>query len=396
MNFAIKAFLSSRRIAIQNFLVRYENIYIWDYASKARFIAFMSALSPVTTGGAWALLYLLDLDGLAMSQRDLVEGIVVCSIISATMLALAGLAQVCVRYDVLHRPIFRFTLFVMAISQSLLYTVIGVFDGMSWLLFFMYAAIGFVLLAQRHVIISTALVIVTMILLSVFAKELPFTVRTYRFTNEVSIQSMTTVDLISNWLMLGVAGLVGVYLLGFLMGAWRHREEDLMAKSYVDELTSVLNRRAIMESLNEEVLRAIRGGYDLSIAMLDLDFFKNINDKHGHPFGDKVLVDVATHLSEVIRKKDLIGRYGGEEFLMILPECSGDLAGNILERLRTNLAAHVVFTEMHEEVSVTISAGLATLSKSDIQSASILSRADKALYQAKELGRNRVERLEAV
>ena len=141
--------------------------------------------------------------------------------------------------------------------------------------------------------------------------------------------------------------------------------------------------------MKEEFFRAKRGEYPLSVAMIDLDHFKVVNDSYGHPFGDKVLKLVAAKMSEITRKKDLLGRYGGEEFLIVFPECGGEQARRILERLRENMEAHIIHTPKSGEIQVTLSAGIAELEESDGVE-ELIRRADKALYHAKNIGRNKV------
>src|SRR5690606_34966481 len=156
-------------------------------------------------------------------------------------------------------------------------------------------------------------------------------------------------DLFTTWLAVLATSIFCSLILDILMGAWRYREEDLHSKSFQDELTTLLNRRAIQDGLKEEYFRANRGEYPLSVAMLDLDHFKNVNDSYGHPFGDKVLKLVSAKMLEITRKKDLVGRYGGEEFLIVFPECEAEQAVKILERLRQNMEAQILTTDFGQE-----------------------------------------------
>lgn len=155
-----------------------------------------------------------------------------------------------------------------------------------------------------------------------------------------------------------------------------------------DELTGVLNRRYIMKALNDEAERAQRARSPLSIAIIDLDFFKRINDTHGHPAGDEVLKSFAIALSANLRQNDKVGRYGGEEFLLVLPGSGKEDAGVVLERLR-EIVASLDWNAISSELRVTMSAGVAEFRVDDAP-ADVLSRADVALYQAKDAGRNRV------
>ena len=158
----------------------------------------------------------------------------------------------------------------------------------------------------------------------------------------------------------------------------------------LDELTGSHNRRSIMRALDEEVERAARGRTPCSVALIDLDWFKKINDRYGHPTGDEVLRTFAITMFANIRAIDKFGRYGGEEFLLILPETSDDAAERTLDRLRL-IVADLDWSTILHGMTVTISAGVVTLQPNETAD-SILARADIALYQAKDRGRNRIER----
>jgi diguanylate cyclase len=156
----------------------------------------------------------------------------------------------------------------------------------------------------------------------------------------------------------------------------------------VDELTGLLNRRYIMRSLNEEIARAQRTGTACSVAIIDLDFFKRVNDQFGHPVGDEVLRTFAITVFANLRPADKLGRYGGEEFLMILPDTAKDEAVVTLNRLRSILS-EVDWAAISGMMNVTISAGISEV-RSEDSAADILARVDAALYGAKDAGRNRV------
>ena len=154
-----------------------------------------------------------------------------------------------------------------------------------------------------------------------------------------------------------------------------------------DELTGLPNRRSIVKMLDDEIARGHRGT-PCSVAMIDIDWFKRINDGYGHAAGDEVLRTVAITVFANIRTNDRFGRYGGEEFLLVLPDTSRDEAGKIVERLRA-MIAELDWNAFAIEMAVTISAGLASLAPDD-SSDTILARADRALYAAKAGGRNRI------
>jgi len=156
----------------------------------------------------------------------------------------------------------------------------------------------------------------------------------------------------------------------------------------LDELTGSFNRRSIMRMLSEEIDRARRNGASCSIALIDLDWFKRINDAFGHPTGDEVLRTFAITVFANIRPVDRFGRYGGEEFLLVLPDASQDGACRMLDRLRA-IIADLDWSAFAPSMRVTISAGVATL-RADETPDTFLARADSALYAAKARGRDRI------
>ena len=156
----------------------------------------------------------------------------------------------------------------------------------------------------------------------------------------------------------------------------------------LDELTGSFNRRCIMRMLDDEIVRAHRGNTPCSIALIDLDWFKRVNDAYGHPIGDEVLRTFAITVFANIRNIDRFGRYGGEEFLLVLPDTPDDDAARILNRLRA-IVADLDWSAFSPGMRVTISAGVATL-KPDETPDTFLARADTALYAAKARGRNRI------
>ena len=154
-----------------------------------------------------------------------------------------------------------------------------------------------------------------------------------------------------------------------------------------DVLTFLPNRRKIIVDLQEEVIRSNRYDAPLSISLLDLDHFKNINDNYGHTTGDEALRSVAARLREQIRHPDTIGRYGGEEFLIVLPNSEIKAAAEQAERLCQTIRALQIEANDHS-FKVTISIGVAQYRVGDENWEQFLHRADEALYKAKDLGRD--------
>lgn len=157
-----------------------------------------------------------------------------------------------------------------------------------------------------------------------------------------------------------------------------------------DPLTRVLNRRALADRLAIEMDRARRYASELTILLIDIDFFKAINDSAGHLAGDEVLRQVAARIQAAVRTVDIVARYGGEEFVVILPETSPSGAITFAERLRMGIAAHQ-FAAGDAIIRLTVSIGISTFPAANIVSADdFFARADAAMYRAKQDGRNQV------
>jgi diguanylate cyclase len=176
-----------------------------------------------------------------------------------------------------------------------------------------------------------------------------------------------------------------LYKSGLALKEANKRIEEL---AELDDLTGSFNRRCIMHFLNEEIARARRTNLPCSIALIDLDWFKRINDTYGHPTGDEVLKTFAITVFANIRSVDRFGRYGGEEFLLLLPDTPLETATRTLDRLR-RIIAELDWSAFSPGMRVTVSAGIASLNPNETPD-SFLARADGALYKAKAEGRNRI------
>lgn len=181
-------------------------------------------------------------------------------------------------------------------------------------------------------------------------------------------------------------------LSSLILTRWRQREAEARLLSLTDALTHLPNRRAIMAQLTREVEQSRRSGLPLAVVMMDLDRFKRLNDTHGHPAGDAVLVAVAETLGEALRQSDMAGRYGGEEFMILLHGADNHGASLLAERCRQALEEMTVDTGDGEPLTVTASFGLCSNEKNPaLTPDEMVERADVALYRAKNQGRNRVE-----
>lgn len=167
----------------------------------------------------------------------------------------------------------------------------------------------------------------------------------------------------------------------------KRQEQELARLAWTDSLTDAMNRHRFMELASKEIDRANRHGKEVSLLLLDADHFKQINDRNGHAAGDEVLKGMVQRWKHVLRSHDLIGRIGGEEFCILLPEVGPEGAARVAEKLREAIAA-LPFAFDGQLLSATVSIGIASLANGDDLSR-LMRRADKALYSAKEAGRDR-------
>lgn len=170
-----------------------------------------------------------------------------------------------------------------------------------------------------------------------------------------------------------------------LMAGDRLRAEFEHLASH-DALTNVLTRRVFLDACEQELARCRRHGRSMALLLLDIDHFKTINDTHGHQMGDRVLVDLVGRIAAQLRQPDQLARFGGEEFVLLLPETSLEEAVTVAERI----LAHVAETR-DGLPPITVSIGVATNRSDEDRIDALLARADKALYKAKDAGRNRIE-----
>ncbi|MDP6634112.1 MAG: diguanylate cyclase [Phycisphaerae bacterium] len=167
-------------------------------------------------------------------------------------------------------------------------------------------------------------------------------------------------------------------------------QDDLLRLATRDSLTGLWNRRAILDALDCEVARAERHSTSIGVILADLDRFKQVNDSHGHAAGDAVLAEVAGRMSNALRDYDTIGRYGGEEFLIVLPDPICAEAATVAERIRTAVESKPISYE-EQALSVSVSCGVAVSDREqNLDADELIRAADVAMYQAKAQGRNRV------
>ncbi|MFQ5900780.1 MAG: diguanylate cyclase [Thermodesulfobacteriota bacterium] len=167
--------------------------------------------------------------------------------------------------------------------------------------------------------------------------------------------------------------------------------EALKIQATIDALTNIYNRGSLMKRLEEEIERAGRHGNAFSILFIDIDEFKGFNDRHGHLLGDKLLADFAGLLKQNCRKNDIVGRYGGEEFVIATPEIDKEGAYALAMKLKNVINAHKFLGSEGDVTGISFSAGIASIPQDGDVLGDLLQRADDAMYRAKRNGKNRVE-----
>lgn len=189
----------------------------------------------------------------------------------------------------------------------------------------------------------------------------------------------------------GMGGLLPIVgTIGFLLMCTERSQKDLERMASEDPLTGAYNRRALAEFGRREMARARRHGIPLSVILIDIDFFKKINDELGHAAGDLALIETVRRLRNTMRNEDYLGRMGGEEFLILLPDTDIQQAQVLAQRIQQDFASQPM-TLNDQNRSITLSGGITLLSASDHIFDDMLKRADDAMYTAKVLGRNRMQ-----
>lgn len=174
------------------------------------------------------------------------------------------------------------------------------------------------------------------------------------------------------------------------MALKKHQETMKMEQlATTDSLTGILNRRFFLQQVNKELERSQRYGNPFSLLIVDIDHFKKVNDTYGHSAGDAVIIDVTKVIQKALRKVDILGRYGGEEFIIFLPETNYQNAIHVGERIRKTIEKTQTIYE-NKKIMCTISLGISNFHPNDKTFDDVFKRADTALYQAKNEGRNRV------
>lgn len=207
----------------------------------------------------------------------------------------------------------------------------------------------------------------------------------------VALQSVHAVYWIMSFTFVVVV-VLGYQFYAYWISVLERAKELAEEKARTDYLTGLNNRRAFYESARVIHEHSVRYQHSYCVLLLDVDFFKMVNDKWGHDAGDKALIEVADTVKEAVRESDLCARFGGEEFIVLLPETSVIEAANLADRLREKMAAKIISLGEREEqqLKLTVSIGLAQLKDQALSIDQVINHADEAMYKAKSSGRNQV------
>ena len=204
--------------------------------------------------------------------------------------------------------------------------------------------------------------------------------------NHLSYFSINHLHMITPFVIVGI-------IFGFLYGFLNYRISTLIKKSHLlsvtDELTQINNRRHFINELEIEIVRSNRFSHNLSLIILDIDEFKFSNDTYGHIFGDRILQSIAKFLTETIRKTDFVSRFGGDEFVIVMPETEKSLANVLAKRLQKNLTKYS-FENQKQLIKNTVSIGIASFPDDAKNITELIHNADTALYKAKKDGGDRI------
>lgn len=277
-----------------------------------------------------------------------------------------------------------------ALSMTYLSWTVGTMTFMTGVVMLGAPVAGFILLERAPVLLAFLTAFAASVGLSVASTQglVPYA----PLVVPPSTPEATLFWTLSTYFLALIPIIVLIVLADRALSSWRQREAGIHAISRTDALTGIHNRRSILELLDKEIARTRRHGPPLSVVLLDLDHFKSVNDTRGHPAGDRVLQHTAAVLQKTIRQCDAVGRFGGEEFLLLLPDTTLEGALALAERCRERLAGELVSDDQGQPFSVTGSFGLACNEHCyELASGVLIKAADEALYRAKHGGRNRVE-----
>jgi diguanylate cyclase (GGDEF)-like protein len=377
--------LAEAKEQLLDFFDRFGEIYFWKPARKARVIALTAMLTNFLVSINAGFISAVRPEALSLNF-DLAEwAFHFTAACSVYYLVLLIFSQISLSLEKGEKLVLNGVLASLVFTLSIFSSLIGFFDSLTWFIFFLYTMLGFVLLDWRQVVITDTSIIVCMILISIFHEQMPFPVQAYMFSEGRALNSLTLLDMISGWSITATAAFSGMWIMSFLLRNWHVQGIEQVSMAHFDPLTRLMKRRAVLDAFEDEVQKAAREKAPLTVAVIDLDKFKALNAEYGHVFGDQMLVHFAQQLGQITRREDLVGRYGGQEFIVVFPYCRSEIAIQILERLRKQLDDNPL-EHQGNLVSLSFSAGVSYLRTGDHKYENVIARADRALSKVKALG----------
>ncbi len=249
---------------------------------------------------------------------------------------------------------------------------------------------GIVLFPRRVIIFATGLAVLVLVTLSLFSayNYIPYAPL---FQDSVFYDPQARPFYLMCMAYFSIPHVISIGgLCDFMFRRWRQRELNIHQMSVTDALTGLRNRRSINDYLESMLKQASNSRRNLSVVLMDIDYFKNINDQYGHLIGDKALQVIALTLQSTLRKADSVGRYGGEEFLIVLEGTSLEQAALVAERCRVAINNAFVSSEQGKRIYLTASFGVSDSEQYGYEMDTLITHADKNLYMAKRQGRNQV------
>lgn len=382
--------LSEAKEQLKAFFDRFGDIYFWPLGRKARAISISAMVTNFLVCINSGFITLVQPENLSLNFEVTQWTFYFTGLCFIYYFFMLILAQISLSLRVAEKAILYWILASLIFTLSVFSSLIGFFDSLTWFIFFLYTTLGLILLEWRQIIVSDTLIIVSMIVITFYHEHFPYPVQIYLFAQGDTLATMTFLDLISAWSITATAAFGGMWIMIFLLRNWHVHSMEHVSQAHLDPLTQVMKRSAVLDALQDEVLLAAREQNPLTIAVIDLDKFKPLNAEYGHVFGDRMLAHFANHLKDITRREDLVGRYGGQEFIVVFPRCRTDIAEQVLDRLRLKLAVSAIQDIKNSNVTVSFSAGISYLRPGDQKFENVIARADRALCQAKAQGGNKI------
>ena len=382
--FSISKQLSNSKLS--HYLLEEEVIMNWDTLKKCILILFLGCCVNLIWL-VWETYVLLNSEYWHVVNVNLLRHkLVINSIFFITLLGLIYPCYALQKQAWVQRFLPYIAIGILIISLCYNGYMIGVFSPVTMVVYICLIAVGLVLFERKivYAMLIPATGFLTVSGCLSFIDVIPYA-PIFQIDGQLFLNGFWLLSMLYFVIPILITCLI---LFEILLSQWRHREQLIQHLSQIDPLTNTFNRRRISQSL--EYLHQQDPQNPYAVILLDLDHFKSINDQFGHHMGDNVLIAVSQELNDQIQDHDLVGRFGGEEFILILKHASLSKAHQISERCRSAIEALVISNDEGQSIHVTASFGIAQ-SHHGLRPQQVLSQADKALYAAKASGRNQIK-----